>query len=324
MADTRNSSAAAFALRPLTTGELIDRGFQLYRRHFVALFYFSAATQMIPFALSLVMEFIEQKCKPANFWNLPGPLAAIIGLSVLAFLFQCLGSGALIHYSAQFYLGRAANMKESLKILYSRGWPLLYTTVYQLIILGVSLLVVIVPLAAIYFLGLRFDLLTLLVVLLLLITPFIYFAMLFLIVPQAVMLEPKQGVSALKRSAEIVRYDPKLGFMYWGETRLSILLLVVGIIHLMLIVVSHLPELFAWMEEMMRGNFNVNEIPIPSAISTICHLLAFLSNSLVTPLYLIAGTVFYYDVRVRKEAYDLEMIAGTMGQESSNPTSSTP
>ena len=34
-----------------------------------------------------------------------------------------------------------------------------------------------------------------------------------------------------------------------------------------------------------------------------------LGTALIAPLYVIAGTVFYDDVRVRKEAYDLELLA---------------
>jgi hypothetical protein len=42
-------------------------------------------------------------------------------------------------------------------------------------------------------------------------------------------------------------------------------------------------------------------------------ILTFLAGSLILPLYSIATTLFYYDIRIRREGFDLEFMAGQPG-----------
>ena len=37
------------------------------------------------------------------------------------------------------------------------------------------------------------------------------------------------------------------------------------------------------------------------------------AGSLILPLYSIATTLFYYDIRIRREGFDLEVMAGKIG-----------
>jgi hypothetical protein len=48
----------------------------------------------------------------------------------------------------------------------------------------------------------------------------------------------------------------------------------------------------------------------PEAALILSQILMLLSGSLLLPLYLIATTLFYYDVRIRREGFDLEFLAG--------------
>jgi hypothetical protein len=41
----------------------------------------------------------------------------------------------------------------------------------------------------------------------------------------------------------------------------------------------------------------------------VSQILVLLSGSLLLPLYIIATTLFYYDVRIRREGFDLEFMA---------------
>jgi len=54
-------------------------------------------------------------------------------------------------------------------------------------------------------------------------------------------LEDLSGWKAIQRSAALVRYDPGLGILYWGEMRLSFLLLPLFAIELLILPSPHCP-----------------------------------------------------------------------------------
>ncbi len=67
---------------------------------------------------------------------------------------------------------------------------------------------------------------------------------------------------------------------------------------------------FAILGLMMRNNHNVTAVPIWTQIAI--PLCTFLSQCLVGPLLTIALSLFYYDERVRKEAFDLQHMMATL------------
>jgi hypothetical protein len=52
----------------------------------------------------------------------------------------------------------------------------------------------------------------------------------------------------------------------------------------------------------------------PESIMIISQVMTFLAGSLILPLYSIATTLFYYDIRIRREGFDLEFMAGRLGE----------
>jgi hypothetical protein len=52
----------------------------------------------------------------------------------------------------------------------------------------------------------------------------------------------------------------------------------------------------------------------PDAAYIVSQILVLLSGALLMPLYLIATTLFYYDVRIRREGFDLEFLASQVGE----------
>ncbi len=239
--------------------------------------------------------------------NILGKLQILVWtgvFSVVAVVFQCLGGGALTHFIAELCLERAVSVKNSLAQLRQRWLPLLSVTALEYCLLFLSLFTLVIPVIVFSFMYGQFNILIVLQwfpVFVLALSPFIYLTMIFLLLPQAVMLEAKNGLAAMKRSWEIVCHNPKLGFMQRGETRLSLLLLAILPVHLLLIVATYLPQINAGIGEILRGNYDLIAMKTPLAVKIYSNLLTFLTDSLVFPAYLIACTVFYYDVRIRKE-----------------------
>ena len=183
-------------------------------------------------------------------------LGAMVSSSVLLALYA-LGLGVLIAAIADAYLGRPLGVRQA----FSRVRPLLASLLGGYVLAGLRIV-----------LGL-----------LLLVIPGLVWAMSYLLVTQAVVVEGKGARAALERSKELSR---------GGRGRLALLGLVVGLIQLAL----------QW------GFAAV----LPAAVQRVpllALLLQQLPAILVLPLYPAVLTVAYFDLRVRKEAFDLELLA---------------
>ncbi len=317
MADVLSSpsSSAISGLRPFSIGELADRCFQLYRRHFIPLFYFSALIHAFPFSLSLILSFFDRNVSFTDLSAHPENITWFLIRVLPSILLLTLGDGALTDYVARLYLGQYVSVRHSLASMIRRSPAILWSTVIKYVLIFLAFLPSIIPIV----IGqswngpLSFWMIVILSLAgLLLFMPWLILAVRYLVMMQAVMLEKVSGFAALRRSSEIIRYNLGKNIMQWGETRISLILLVIGVANILVIIASHLPQLVATAGEMLRGNLSANAITPSPVIMTITQLLNFLGSALIAPLFVTGGTLFYYDVRVRKEAYDLELLASSL------------
>src|ERR1700761_1084286 len=106
-------------LRPLTTSELIDRGFALYRSHFAGLLLLALLCQSAPLLGQIASttfrlnptksDLLEQ---PEHFFGKMGLVAAIACASQLVvFCFEVV----MTFYIADAYLGQVPSVKESFR-----------------------------------------------------------------------------------------------------------------------------------------------------------------------------------------------------------------
>jgi hypothetical protein len=65
--------------------------------------------------------------------------------------------------------------------------------------------------------------------------------------------------------------------------------------------------------EVMRHGSGGQIAAPPDSIMILSQILTFLAGSLILPLYVIATTLFYYDIRIRREGFDLEFLAEQLG-----------
>lgn len=321
---------AALELRPLSTSELIDRGFQLYRRYFVPLFYFSAMLQVVPFALGMAfwrkLEVVGRVAHidPLSASTQPQFLLELFQLMlwagvifVVTAIFLALSEGALTLYVGRLYLGEVVSIGQTVKAVLKDSWSILFSMFvkYFALALAFSPMLLLVVINAFWS---RISIASVIILFtagVVLLIPGLMWTLRYWLTIQAVVFEKRIGWKALKRSSEITRYDEGLGFMNWGETRLSIILLVVVVVNLLVAGVSHIPEIAIGAGEVLRGNAGAAGISVPPVVAMFTNLLNFLGSSVIAPLYVIAGTLFYYDVRVRKEALDLELMAEALQKE---------
>lgn len=309
-------------LRPRSVQEIIDGAFRLYRAHFLtflsitALIYVpvQAATQFLNVAIQGNAANLQRSAvnsprsyDSSDFNSLFTAIFVLYGLvlaiDVIAGLPQYLSQGALTSAVAGTYMDEPASVGRAYRHMSRHMGPLLGAIALQILIIvavftpaalvfGISIasLAGAVPGdsgtgagagLAMCFLGLPLFMLSLGVYLFL-------FVRLQLVVP-SIMVENLGPVQAIKRSWALVRN-------YWWRTfGLQILMLVFSSI----ITIGPAFLIGALLAIVIRP-LDLTTTTIISSFVTI------ILSSLFIPLKLTSFTLYYFDLRVRKESFDLE------------------
>lgn len=310
-------------LRPLSTGELIDRGFTLYRNHFAGLFLLALLSQGGPLMAQVTSNVLH--LSPArDEILLQGPaevfskLGLLYLLLIVAHVIQFGFSVVMTYYVSDIYLGRVASIGASFRRL---AECLAGTVWTSLLTLAFYLLAMIFPICAGVVLAVWIRLsppqsfpsfvaysATATVLALASFLPVLVVAMRLMVTVPVLALEGLAGWRGCRRSSALVRFDPGLGFFYWGETRLSLLLLPLFVISIMCSSLTSLPQIIAGVNEFIHQG-TTTTVTNPSDIVLVgSQVLTYLAGALILPLYSIAVLLFYYDVRIRSEGFDLEIM----------------
>lgn len=276
-------------LRPLSLGEILDRTFTLYKRHFVLFAGISMIPQLLVLAFQMVQVFfikMPQAPVPQNVpqeisqWQASGTsgagflagvlLGVVLGIAgVIVYLVAVLlANGATVLAVSELYLGRSITVGESLRRVRGELGTLF----------GVAILTGLVCLAGFIFL----------------IIPGIYlFLRLAVSVPAAV-IENLGPRGSLERSYGLTKD-------FAGRVFLIFLLYV--ILFIAATSLFQYPFLFA-------VAFTKNDPVMFRFWFALVQIGGIAANVLVTPVITIATSLLYYDLRVRKEAFDLQVMMG--------------
>jgi hypothetical protein len=275
---------ATLDLRPLSLGELLDRTFSLYRRHFLLFLGIAAIPYSIFFVINLGTALLPVIARTAGAGKLgaagvatlaAGGILALIAVFVasIAFLFSV---GGTVFAVSDLYLGRQTTIRESLS--HVRG--------YTGTIFGVSLL-------SSLLIGVGF---------IALVIPGIYLMCRVSVATAAALLEDKGPSDSIRRSFELTRDFAGRGFMIY---LLYFALLGVAAIFqapfgVMIGLSAKQPQMLVlWTVLAQAGNF--------------------IGSVLIAPVSTISFALFYYDLRVRKEAFDLQMMMQAVGGDPAPP-----
>jgi hypothetical protein len=319
---------ATVDLRPLTTSELIDRGFTLYRQNFAGLFLLALLCQIAPFATSEALIAFTKMVPPsggtlAAYGIDPWQTVLVLIVTVLGQIITFCFEVVITCYLADAYLGRNPSIKAGFLRLGQCVGGSISTCLLNFILVTLSGIFPVLALLGIYvwsqfyppqqFYSLIGFLGAALVLLVASVAPVLIVFMRLMVTVPVVALEDLSGWKAARRSATLVRFDPGLGILYWGEMRLSFLLLPLFAIELLALSITSLPVTLHQIDGLLRhGSMGQLNAP-PDAAVILSQVLVLLTGSLLLPLYLIATTLFYYDVRIRREGFDLEFMAGQIG-----------
>jgi len=253
-------------LRPLSTSELLDRTFHLYRNHFILFVGIMAIPQLVILLLRLLGAAVA----------VSGQLESVVTTALIAglanFVALEVSHAATVMAVSDLHLDRPATIGSSYGGA-KRSMPR---------VVGISLGVAIaIGIASLFFL-----------------IPGIYLALAWSLAIPVTVLEGGGLSASATRSKELTKGAR------WRIFVTYVLLIVLTL------VVSFIIELPLEMLAGLIGRSN------PSAALAMRQLMQgignFLSTSLVGPLVTIALTLVYYDQRVRREGFDLQLMMAAL------------
>ena len=309
-------------LRPLSLGELLDRTFSYYRSHFWVFVGIMAIPQVFLVAVDLLrqaltrpgsMVGVNSQRSEEQFLTLGVGVIVGVVIVVVAYAFAYAAAlGATTFALSRLHLGQSATIRGAYQSMRGHVWRLLkLLALVWLWIFGPFVLVgvgvVAVPVAAS---GTRILAALLLVGLFVLAVPLaIWMALRYGVAVPALLLENLTARQALKRSALLTQgYKGRLFLIGFLLTLIAAVVALVfeGPLSVALaMLASKGGQISAW---------------LLAAIS----VAGSLSRALSGPLLTIGIALAYYDLRVRKEGFDLQLMVAALGEAGPAPPSPAP
>jgi uncharacterized membrane protein len=254
------------ALRPLSTGELLDRTFSLYRSHFVLFLGIFALPHLAVLAFQCV-GFVFKSPTPQLTNVLLTSLWSLVA-GVFSIMVSAASQAATVVAVSQVHLDRPASVADSFLMVKEQIWG----------VVGLSLLIGLVVVLACF----------------LLIVPGVLLAIQWSLAVPVKVLENRGATDAMSRSADLTKGSRGRIFVIW------LLFIVLGLA---------VGFLLRWPVEMAAGVTSIFALQRTAPGWQIALLVsAFVGQCLVGPLATIAFSLVYYDQRVRKEAFDLQLM----------------
>ncbi|HEY8105562.1 MAG TPA: hypothetical protein VIE46_05600 [Gemmatimonadales bacterium] len=273
------------ALRPLSVGEIIDASFQVYRRYFGALAMVVLICNSIPLLLQI---FVEASGGPRDH-----PFLAI-GYSLMFLVLGSVATAATVFIVSESYLGRAITARDALNLAAPFVGRVITISILVGLMIGCGIVILVVvpalaarPLAIVGFLAL------------------LVFGVVgvcgFVVTTPALVLESlPSAAAALRRSWSLTSgYRLKI---------LGLLFLLSVIMMLPWMAVTGLAAIVGALAAVGGGGGT----RVAVLVAVVGIVLGGLVLFLLQPLLHGALTISYYDLRVRKEGFDLEVLASSL------------
>jgi hypothetical protein len=326
----RNMQADQPHLQPMAIGDILDAMFRVYRNNFLTFIGIAALAQLpimlvqIVLQISLGRTFLSELTRITELLTRPRPsfgdlalnsiagyllLLIVLGI-VQAVVVQPLMNGALTNAAAKNYLAESTTIFNAYQLGSSRITALIVAG----LLVGLIAAAIVVVFMAIYIaivlalvasadrgngsglaaFGTLFCVLGLIV---LAIGAGLYVGIRLLFVTQAIVIEEQSATGALGRSWELVRGS------FWRTLGLCILF------SLLIQIIAFIPVSLLSSAITLAVGDPANPLENFALVQVLNSVVSYGAQILILPLQMIAFTLMYYDLRVRKEGYDLELRA---------------
>ncbi len=284
LARTDDSQTDTTRLQPMNFTDILDGIFTVYRNHYRLLLEIAAVYLVLGFAVDLISAYFIIGATPSTIFVIAG--FSLMATSVISLLV----TAGLMYASAQVYLTREMTSGAAFQQALRRFWSYLGSGVlYLLAVVGLCITVIGIPFG-IYF-GVRWSLYSL-----------------------PVLLEESKAWNALGRSTELVKGS------WWRVLGILIAIyLISGMITIILYISTEFILTLAGIiatEQTDGGNGLLDMLrrlfaPTPTEAGWVTYavqrFVGLLIATLTMPIALIGSTLLYFDLRIRKEALDIEM-----------------
>jgi hypothetical protein len=293
-------------LRPMSTGELLDRTFALYRKNFILFLGIAALGPAAYLAFQLLT--IGSAALPGAARQNSGAAFASLGIGFVVGMLvmlagQAISQAATVRAVAAVHLGREITIGGAYKALRGRLWRVLGVFVLVMLLVGLGAAVIMVvavivgTLAAVggaqagtagKILGVVGVLAAAVAGGILAIAIYVRYSLAI----QSCVVEDLGVIASLKRSAVLSK---------GARTRVLAIILVFGV----------LSGVIGLVLGALAGGVGVL-LHNPIIAMIVIYLASFVSGSLTGPLATIGLSLLYYDERVRKEAFDLQLMMSSL------------
>ena len=307
------------ALRPMNVGDILDRSINLYRRNFITLMGIAAAVtvpiaalQVIGVLFAVPLDLFSLNESPSRATTALAT-AGYAGLFVVFFIAAIVASvgyafqaAAMVIAVSESLLGRALTIREAYRKILRPGWSLLGSMfvlgVLNGLIVGFYFACAFIPFifaaasgrtdssaSSVFAAGVA-------VLVCIGIGPLVialaFINVRFLFIPQTVILENLGALAGLRRSWQLVHGS------FWR------VLFIVFLMYVLILFLSAVPTY-----AISFGALLVPSVVVQTVLNTV---IGTVIGVVTTPLYLAVLTLLYYDLRIRKEGFDLELRAQEM------------
>lgn len=307
-------------LEPMSTGDVIDRAVRLYRRNFVPLVAIVAVPTVIGYVVSLMFWYGYTSLLTRASSTSAFPVTAVwmlalggLGYPLWAFAMLLTVAGLSRVVGDHLMLGEAISFRRCVEAVKRRLGAIVLMGLLSLVLLFVVyfvltivlfLLILIVSLFIGVIAAAQLPQWVTVVTLTITVIAAVAFGLLLICVvtarliflPQIVMIEGQSAGNAIGRAI-------RLGKGNWY--RVAAIMLFTYFINISLLAALTLPVLFGLY---LAGVLN-SEFFISPAWSVLYTSFRDVSGLLSLPIWIVSFTLLYFDSRVRKEAYDIDLLA---------------
>ena len=284
---------SAFELRPLRLGEILDRTFRLYRQHFLTFFLIALVATIVNtifrdlvYAAFGVFGVIAGDTQMTFQKAIRLNIANLVNIFIIVPVYTIFLAAMTIAVS-RAYLGIKFSLLDSYRSALSHFWGLLGTSILGLIFIFLGFLACIIP-------G-------------------IYLFISYLLVSEIVVLERITGFKALKRSRDLLRKKSEKGIFKNNIWKIAVIGLVYLAIAIIVGVLSNIPTFIMQIQRAVSES-GIHSQAYPLWFILLSQVLSIIGEALVTPIGSIGFILLYYDIRIRFEGFDLQLLTQAIRQ----------
>jgi hypothetical protein len=291
-------------------GEILDRAFRLLRERFWTYLIIMVIPLAVVALSAVILAGVFAGVLAGIAFGQGPSLGSILGMILVGLIVLCIflavqawSQGALVYAVSENYLGHETGIKAA----YGATLSILMRLVGTILLLGILLILVTagagIVSSVLFWVGSAIgagivNLLFGLIGVLVLIVPAFWLLLSWMLADKVVVLEGLGGWQALTRSKELMDARTEPGFWKGPKVKATVLTFVAGIVAIGILVIFQVPKLVVGFI-----------LPDSVLLLTLLQMVYIVGNALATSYWAISMILYYYDIRIRKEGFDLKMMA---------------